>query len=232
MASDEKKRIAAWFHRRLARAYPDAHCTLDYSHPLELYVATVLSAQCTDARVNLVTPEIFRRCPTAEDYIALGQAGLEKLVQSTGFYRNKAKSILGACTRLVDVYGGEVPSTMEELLTLPGVGRKTANVILGNAFGKEEGIVVDTHVARLSQRLGLTVNSDPVKIERDLMPLFPRRDWTVLGHRLILHGRGICTARAPRCGICPLAERCAHTSRETRPRESRGRPVARRAKTR
>ena len=212
MAEDETKALAAWIGRRLARAYPDARCSLDYSDPLELYVATVLSAQCTDARVNAVTPALFGRCRRPEDYLALGAEGLERLIQSTGFFRNKAKSILGACSRLMEAYGGEIPRTMEDLLSLPGVGRKTANVILGNAFGKQDGIVVDTHVGRVTRRLGLTRHDDPVKVEMDLMGLFPRKDWTVLSHRLILHGRTVCRSRGPRCGACILSERCAHVA--------------------
>jgi endonuclease-3 len=208
--TQEKRRLASWFHRRLKRAYPDASISLDYTTPLDLYVATVLSAQCTDARVNQVTPDLFGTCRRPEDYLALGPEKLEKMIQSTGFFRNKAKSILAACARMVAEYGGVLPGTMDELLTLPGVGRKTANVILGNAFGKQEGVVVDTHVSRLSFRLGLTEEKDPVKIERDLMPLFPRKDWTSLSHRLILHGRQICGARSPKCHLCPLAQRCRH----------------------
>ncbi|MBM3286633.1 MAG: endonuclease III [Candidatus Eisenbacteria bacterium] len=205
--------LARWIAGRLARAYPEARCTLDHATPLELYVATVLSAQCTDARVNQVTPELFRRCPTPEAYLELGQAGLEKMIHSTGFFRNKAKSILGTCARMVEAFGGEVPSSMDELLTLPGVGRKTANVILGASFGRQEGIAVDTHVARVSRRLGLTDQEDPVKIEADLMALFPRTDWTSLSHRIILHGRQVCAARAPRCDACLLAQRCPFAAR-------------------
>jgi endonuclease III len=213
VADAEKKRLASWIGRRIAHAYPDARCSLDYANPLELYVATVLSAQCTDVRVNLVTPELFRDCRTPEDFLALGPEELERKIQSTGFFRNKARSILGGCARLIEAFGGEMPRTMEKLLTLPGVGRKTANVILGNAFGKQEGVVVDTHVGRVTARLGLTAQKDPVKVERDLMELFPRKDWTVLSHRLILHGRGVCSARAPRCGACILAERCAFAAK-------------------
>ena len=208
----ERKKLAAWCANRLARLYPDARCSLDFANPLELYVATVLSAQCTDARVNQVTPELFRECRRPEDYLRLGRAGLEKRIQSTGFFRNKAKSILGGCARLVEAYGGQVPRAMDALLTIPGVGRKTANVILGNAYETQEGIVVDTHVSRVTRRIGLTAEKDPVKIERDLMSLFPRKDWTILGHRLILHGRSLCNARAPRCQECPLMERCASAS--------------------
>jgi endonuclease-3 len=190
--------------------YPDARCSLDFKTPLELYVATVLSAQCTDVRVNQVTPDLFGECLLPQDYLNIGPAALEERIKSTGFYRNKAKSILGGCARLLEAYDGKVPQTMDALLTLPGVGRKTANVILGNAFGIQEGIVVDTHVARVTRRIGLTHEKDPTKIERDLMVLFPRRSWTVLAHRLILHGRALCNARAPRCPECPLMERCAH----------------------
>jgi endonuclease III len=210
-------KFAAWINDRLSRDYPAADCSLDYGDPLQLYVSTVLSAQCTDARVNQVTPALFRECRIPEDYLALGQSGLEERIRSTGFFRNKAKSIIGACAALVERFGGEVPSTMDELLTLPGVGRKTANVILGNAFGKSEGIVVDTHVGRIAQRLGLTAHADPVKIERDLMALFPRVEWTVLPHRLILHGRSVCTARSPRCANCSLAERCPAATPAVRP---------------
>jgi endonuclease-3 len=209
-ADPERKKLAGWVARRLARLYPDASCSLDFTNPLELYVATVLSAQCTDARVNQVTPELFGECKSPEDYLNLGPDGLEKRIKSTGFFRNKAKSILGGCARLVEAYDGEIPGTMEALLTLPGVGRKTANVILGNAFGIQKGIVVDTHVARITRRLGLTDQKDPLKIERDLMDLFPQKTWTVLAHRLILHGRALCNARSPRCPECPLMERCAH----------------------
>ncbi len=217
MADDETKKLAAWIGRRLARAYPDARCSLDFTNPLELYVATVLSAQCTDVRVNLVTPELFLRCRRPEDYLALGREGLEPLIQSTGFFRNKTKSILGGCARLIEVFDGQMPRSMEELLTLPGVGRKTANVILGNAFDMQEGVVVDTHVGRVTLRLGLTKQKDPVKVERDLMALFPRKDWTALSHRLILHGRKVCAARGPRCGDCMLAECCAFVAKPAAP---------------
>jgi endonuclease-3 len=221
-ANAGKKAFAAWVNARLARAHPDARCSLTHDDPLQLYVATVLSAQCTDVRVNQVTPELFRECRRPEDYLALGADGLEKRIRSTGFFRNKAKSILGACAALIERFDGEVPSTMEELLTLPGVGRKTANVILGNAFGKEEGVVVDTHVARVSQRLGLTSQKDPVKIEQDLMPLFPRKEWATLSHRMILHGRSTCVARSPRCGSCTLAEKCPSAATITPASRSRG----------
>jgi endonuclease-3 len=225
VADGETKKLAGWIGRRLARGYPDARCSLDFTNPLELYVATVLSAQCTDVRVNQVTPELFRLCPRPEDYLALGPEGLEKRIQSTGFFRNKAKSILGGCARLIEEFGGEMPRTMEELLTLPGVGRKTANVILGNAFGKQEGVVVDTHVGRVAVRLGLTEETDPVKAERDLMTLFPRKDWTVLSHRLILHGRNVCVARGPRCAACTLAERCRFAAAPAPATKGRRRPA-------
>lgn len=193
---------------RLKSAYPNAHCALAYRSPLELLVATILSAQCTDVRVNLVTPALFAACPAPGDYASIPIARLETLIQSTGFFRNKAKSLQGLGRALLERHDGEVPRTMAELVELPGVGRKTANVVLGNAFGIHEGVVVDTHVGRLAGRLGLTKATDPVKIERDLMPLFPRADWTLLSHLLIDHGRNVCTARKPRCASCPIAELC------------------------
>ncbi|HJU65797.1 MAG TPA: endonuclease III [Gemmatimonadaceae bacterium] len=193
---------------RLRSAYPDARCSLDHRNAFELLVATILSAQCTDARVNMVTPTLFARFPDAGSMAEADQAELEELIRSTGFFRSKAKSLRGMARALVDRHGGSVPSTMEELTRLPGVGRKTANVILGNAFGRNEGIVVDTHVTRLSQRLGLTRETDPVRIEQALLPLFPRDQWTMLAHLLIDHGRAICDARAPRCGECFLADLC------------------------
>lgn len=201
--------------RRLTRLYPDAHCELDYRTPYELLVATILSAQCTDARVNQVTPALFLRFPTARELAGADPAELEDLIRSTGFFRNKTRSLLGMAEALVSRHGGEVPSTMEELRILPGVGRKTANVVLGNAFGINEGVVVDTHVARVSHRLGLTHNTDPVRIEQDLMKQVPRKGWTMFSHLLIWHGRRTCIARRPRCGecvlntICPSAETLA-----------------------
>ena len=194
--------------RQLRAEYPEATCALAHQSPLELLVATILSAQCTDARVNLVTPALFARCPTAADYAAIPAPELERLIQSTGFFRNKAKSLIGLGRALVERHGGEVPDSMEELVALPGVGRKTANVVLGNAFGKNEGIVVDTHVARLARRLGLTREEDPVRIERDLVPLFPRPAWALLAHLLIFHGRRVCRAPRPRCADCRLAAIC------------------------
>ncbi len=190
------------------RTYPTAHCELDFSNPLELLVATILSAQCTDKRVNMVTPALFKRCPTARDYAEIEPAELEKLIQSTGFFRSKAKSIRTACADIVAKHGGEVPRTMEELVALHGVGRKTANVVLGNAFDLNEGVVVDTHVQRLSARLGLTRETDPEKIERDLMKLLPRDKWAVFSHWLIWHGRRRCFARKPDCAGCEVQDLC------------------------
>ncbi|MDQ6831315.1 MAG: endonuclease III [Gemmatimonadota bacterium] len=192
----------------LYKAYPDAHCSLDHRSPFELLVATILSAQCTDARVNMVTPALFARFPTPAALADAKQEDVEQLIKSAGFFRSKAKSLIGMANALVARHGGEVPRTMDELTKLPGVGRKTANVILGNAFGLNEGIVVDTHVTRLSQRLGWTKETDAVKIEQALIPLVPRDRWTMVSHLLIDHGRAICDARAPRCGECFLAKVC------------------------
>lgn len=193
---------------RLKRAHPDAHCELDYDTPLQLIVATILSAQCTDRRVNMVTPQFFRTFPTARSIADAPTEQLQDVIRSTGFFRNKAKSLIGLGKALVERHGGEVPDSMEELVTLPGVGRKTANVVLGNAFGRNEGVVVDTHVGRLAVRLGLTTETDPVKVERELMPLFPRDEWTNVAHVLIFHGRRVCDARAPKCDVCSLADIC------------------------
>lgn len=193
---------------RLRREHPDAACALVAADAYQLLVATILSAQCTDERVNLVTPALFARFPDARALAAAPVDELEELVRTTGFFRNKARNLLGMAQAVVAEHGGAIPSTMEELVALPGVGRKTANVVLGNAFGRNEGIVVDTHVQRLSGRLGLTREDDPVKIERDLMPLVPRADWTLWSHLLILHGRRVCNARKPRCGDCVLADLC------------------------
>jgi len=193
---------------RLKREYPDAKCALDYRNPFELLVATILSAQCTDARVNMTTPALFARYPDAEDMAGAKQEDLEELIKSTGFFRNKAKSLLGMSNALVDRHDGRVPAEMDELVELPGVGRKTANVVLGNAFHKNIGVVVDTHVTRLSGRLGLTVQTDPVKIEQDLMQLVPQEDWTLVSHLLIDHGRAVCKAPTPRCEQCVLSDIC------------------------
>jgi endonuclease-3 len=193
---------------RLRAAYPDARCALDYRGAFELLCATILSAQCTDVRVNLVTPALFGRYPTPEALARARQADVEEIIRSTGFFRNKARSLIGMAQALVADHGGEVPRTMEQLRSLPGVGRKTANVILGNAYGVNEGITVDTHVTRLSRLLGLTRHADPVKIEQDLMALFPREQWALLSHLLIFHGRQICVARRPRCQDCVLSDLC------------------------
>lgn len=193
---------------RLSARFPKAKCALDHQDPLQLLVATMLSAQCTDARVNIVTKDLFKKYRPAGDYAAADPSTFEKQIQSTGFFRNKTKSILGMAQALVERHGGRVPSTMEELTSLPGVGRKTANVVLGTAFGKNEGVVVDTHVARITQRLALTKQLDPVKIELDLMKVVPREEWTQFAHTLIHHGRAICVARKPRCEICPITDLC------------------------
>jgi endonuclease-3 len=191
----------------LAKLYPDAHCALQYENPLQLLIATILSAQCTDVRVNLVTPALFARYRSAQDYADAKPVELETAIQSTGFFRNKARNIIACCKQIVAEHGGQVPGTMEELVALPGVGRKTANVILGNAFDTP-GITVDTHVARLSKRLGLTKQTDPVKIEHDLMELIPRLQWTMFSHRTIFHGRQVCFARKPNCSECLLNKVC------------------------
>jgi endonuclease-3 len=198
----------------LERLYPDVRCELDFSTPFQLLVATILSAQCTDKRVNLVTPALFARFPDPSRMAQARRSELEALIKSTGFYRNKAKSILGASKLLVERFSGEVPQTMEELLQLPGVARKTANVILGTAFGRNDGIAVDTHVMRLSQRLGLSKHTDPVKIERELCALLPQARWTRVGHQLIWHGRRVCFARKPDCAHCTLAPLCPSAPRK------------------
>jgi endonuclease-3 len=194
--------------KRLARAYPDAHCELDHTNAYQLLVATILSAQCTDKRVNLVTPALFERYPDAEALAMADPRDVEELIKPTGFFRNKTKSLLGMAGGLLDRFGGVVPDRMDDLVTLPGVGRKTANVILGTAFDKPAGVVVDTHVGRVSRRLGLTRLSDPVKVERVLMKLFPQKNWTLLSHLLIFHGRRVCLARRPRCAECVLNDLC------------------------
>ena len=205
--------LAGEYYARLLAAYPDAHCALDHRNAFELLVATILSAQCTDVRVNLVTPALFARYPDAAALAEADRGELETMIKSTGFFRNKAKSLEGMARALVAEYGGAVPRTMEELTRLPGVGRKTANVILGNAFGINDGIVVDTHVTRLANRLGLTRETDAVKIEQALIPLFPRERWTMLSHLLIEHGRRVCDAKRPRCGECVLADLCPSADR-------------------
>jgi len=208
VTSTERKARARKIIARLKREYPDATCALHHQNALELVVATILSAQCTDARVNMVTPHLFAKYRTAADYAAADPRVLEKEIQSTGFFRNKTKSIIGMAQALVERHGGEVPQTMEELTALPGVGRKTANVILGTWFKKNEGVVVDTHVHRLTKLLGLTRQDDPVKIEQELMEIVPRADWTWFSHTLILHGRAVCIARRPRCAECVINRLC------------------------
>ena len=201
--------------RQLKKAYPDARCSLNYSNPLELLIATILSAQCTDERVNLVTADLFRKYRGPEDFLAVPQSELEKDVHSTGFYRNKAKAIQGTCRMILEEYGGRVPETIEELLSLPGVARKTANVVLGNAFGIASGVVVDTHVARLSARLGLSDQKSTEKIEADLNGLVPKKDWINFPHLLIAHGRKVCKARNPLCAECVLEPLCPSSCLKT-----------------
>ncbi len=192
----------------LQRVYPDAHCELNFSSPLQLLVATILSAQCTDKRVNFVTTELFKKCKTAKDFADAPLTQIEEAVKTTGFFRNKAKNITACCAALVEKFGGEVPRTMDELHALAGVGRKTANVVLGNAFGINVGVVVDTHVTRLSNRLGLTKQKDAVKIEQELMRLVPQKNWTLFSHWLIWHGRRRCAARTPDCANCEIKNLC------------------------
>ena len=194
----------------LAEGYPDAECALEHDNPYQLLVATILSAQCTDVRVNLVTPALFQRYPTAVDLAEAQPTELQELIRTTGFFRNKAKNLIGAAGRIVADFGGRVPSAMEELLTLPGVARKTANVVLGTAFGIASGVVVDTHVRRISQRLLLSQQEDPVKIEQDLMKRIPRPEWILFSHRVIHHGRQVCRARKPACQRCSLADLCPY----------------------
>ena len=194
--------------RLLKRAYPDAKCSLNHSNAFELLVATILSAQCTDERVNIVTADLFRKYRKPEDYLKVSEKELQKDIRTTGFFRNKTKSIQGTVKVLTESHGGEVPDTMEELLELPGVARKTANVVLGNAFGVKSGIVVDTHVTRLTHRLGLTEQKTAEKIERDLIELVPRKDWVIFSHLLIYHGRKICKARNPSCAECVVEKLC------------------------
>jgi endonuclease-3 len=205
---EEMKRRASVVFRRLKTAYPEARCALDHSSPLELLVATILSAQCTDVRVNMVTPQLFAKYKAAADYARSPAGVLEREIRSTGFFNSKAKSIRAAGAAIAAEHGGRVPDEMEKLVKLPGVGRKTANVVLGNAFGKDEGFVVDTHVGRLARRLGFTRQTDPVKVETDLNALVPKGRRTMGAHLLIAHGRSICAARKPRCGDCPVDPLC------------------------
>ena len=204
----DKKKHALRVVRQLRKDYEDAHCALDHDTPLQLLVATILSAQCTDARVNIVTKDLFGRYPTSFDLAKAPIRSLEKLVQSTGFFRNKAKNIKAACQALVQEHDGEVPQNLDDLVKLPGVGRKTANVVMGTAFGIPTGVVVDTHVGRISRRLGLTDLKDPVQVERDLMALIPKKEWIAYSHRMIYHGRSVCKARRPDCESCNFARFC------------------------
>ena len=208
--SPEVKKQAGRVNRYLAKTYPDVECALDFSTALELLVATILSAQCTDKRVNMVTPTLFKKYKTAADYAAADPAELAEEIRSTGFFNNKTKSILGAARTMVERFNGEVPATMEELIQLPGVARKTANIVLGTAYGKNEGIAVDTHVKRLSGRLALSKESTPEKIEKDLLEVIPQKDWTVFSHRLITHGRQMCMARKPNCTDCGMNTFCPY----------------------
>lgn len=207
-ATAHEKRYAARVVRQLAKDYPDADCALLYDSPFQLLIATILSAQCTDERVNIVTRGLFAKYPTADKLAEATQRQVEKLVQSAGFFRAKAKNIRGCAQQLVKRHGGEVPEQLEELVVLPGVGRKTANVVLGTAMGKATGVVVDTHVGRISRRLGLTSETDPVKVERDLMDLLPKSQWIAYSHRMIHHGRQVCNARKARCEKCNMKRLC------------------------
>lgn len=215
LSASEQRRIAEIL-KRLEEEYPEATCALRHENAYQLLVATILSAQCTDERVNQVTPELFRRFPDARALAEADPEELEELIRSTGFYRNKARSLLGSCRRLVDAYGGEVPDRMEDLLTLPGVARKTANVVLGTWFGKPEGIVVDTHVSRVAARLGLVDSSDRNRIEEELMEKIPREQWIAFAHRLIHHGRRVCKARRPACEQCRLADLCPYAQEQAK----------------
>jgi endonuclease-3 len=202
------KRQADKVLRRLRRDYPDAECALNYDSPVQLLVATILSAQCTDVRVNLVTKKLFAKYPTAEALSRIPLSRLEQLVKSTGFFRNKAKNIRACCQQLVEDHDGNVPQNLDILVQLPGVGRKTANVVLGTAYGLTTGVVVDTHVGRISRRLGLTAENDPVRAERDLMKCLPKKEWVLYSHRVIHHGRRVCKARRPMCDDCSMADIC------------------------
>ena len=217
MATTEAKQRTRKIIARLKKAYPDAQCSLNHSNAFELLIATILSAQCTDERVNIVTADLFRKYRSCTDYINVAPAELERDIHSTGFFRNKTKSIQGACRKMLEEHGGQVPNDFEELLGLPGVARKTANVVMGNAFGVASGVVVDTHVARLSQLLGLTKEKQPEKIELDLMELVPKKDWIIFPHLLIYHGRRVCKARRPECEKCVIEPLCPSSLiRETR----------------
>ncbi len=207
-STDETRRVRLIL-RRLNQNYPNVECALDHRTPWQLLAATILSAQCTDVRVNIVTPDLFAAYPTVQDLAVAAQPDVEQLVRTTGFFRNKAKNLIGAAKGIVDHYSGEVPRTMEALLTLPGVARKTANVVLGSGFGIASGVVVDTHVSRISNRLGLTTATDPKKIERDLIDIVPKKRWVLFSHQIIHHGRQVCVARKPKCDACRLDDLCS-----------------------
>ncbi|NNE99243.1 MAG: endonuclease III [Pyrinomonadaceae bacterium] len=204
----DKKKQAKEVIKRLKKAYPDAHCALNHTTPFELLIATILSAQCTDVRVNIVTADLFRKYPQPQDYVNASQEEIEQDIRTTGFFRNKAKNIRSTANKIIENFDGEVPTTMDELLTLDGVARKTANVVMGNAFGIASGVVVDTHVKRLSNRLGLTKETNPVKVEKDLSEIVPKKDWVMFPHWIIWHGRAICKARTPNCDECVLESIC------------------------
>ncbi len=227
---DTLKKRAGRITRKLRKLYPEADCELRHEHPLELLIATILSAQSTDDTVNKVMPALFQQFPTARALADAPRETIEDLIHATGFFRQKAKSVQGSCQRIVEAFGGAVPDSMDALLTLPGVARKTANVVLGTAFGKNEGFVVDTHVGRLAVRLGLTWSGkdskDAVKIERDLMTLFPRKQWTFVGHALVWHGRRVCAARKPKCTACTLANDCPSAGSHDDKTASSGRSAA------
>jgi len=211
----EEKRYAAKVVRRLSREYPDAKCSLDFRTPLQLLIATILSAQCTDERVNRVTPALFRKYPTAGDYASARLSELKKDIQSTGFYNNKAKNIQGCCRVLAEQYGSDVPKDIDKLVALPGIGRKTANVVLGTAYDIASGVTVDTHVARISRRLGLSSRKDAEKVEADLTARLPKKEWIAFSHRMIRHGRRVCTSRRPKCDDCVLGDICPRIGVET-----------------
>lgn len=221
MASTEEKQRTRKIIAKLRKAYPDAHCSLNHSNAVELLIATILSAQCTDERVNIVTADLFRKYRSCADYLNVPAEELQQDIHSTGFFRNKTRSIQGACKKMIEEHGGQVPNDIELLLALPGVARKTANVVMGNAFGVASGVVVDTHVARLSQLLGLTKQKQPEKIERELMELVPKKDWIDFSHLLIYHGRRVCKARRPECERCVIEPLCPSSLLKTAAKKGR-----------
>jgi endonuclease-3 len=221
LASTEEKQRTRKIIAKLRRAYPDAQCSLNHTNALELLIATILSAQCTDERVNIVTADLFRKYRSCADYLNVPPEELQQDIHSTGFFRNKTRSIQGACKKMIEEHGGQVPNDIEQLLALPGVARKTANVVLGNAFGVASGVVVDTHVARLSQLLGLTKQKQPEKIERELMELVPKKDWIDFSHLLIYHGRRVCKARRPECERCVIEPLCPSSLLKTAAKKGR-----------